>query len=107
MDWVVLDEGYAPAQVLHLISILDGMLSVDNPISAKEQLNIGYSQYGGWHPMQGFHLVMPGMRLLYPGDPPMSPIVMTALRDEVIVVYPHDWVMVLQKDTSIEVCRMD
>jgi hypothetical protein len=32
---------------------------------------------------------------------------MMKLRDEVILVYPHSWVLILQKGGSFEICRMD
>jgi hypothetical protein len=74
----------------------------------KEQLNSGYSQHGGWRSMKGFDLSpAPDYHLLYPGDPPLRPWAQTALRGEVILVYPGDWVLILQTDGSFEVSRMD
>jgi hypothetical protein len=105
VEWVILDQrmvGVAAEQ----LSILNDMLSIDNPLSAKEQLNIGYSQYGGWRPMQGFTLD-DNHRLCYPGDPPQKPWAVTKLRDEMIFVYHSDWVLILQWNNTFEVCRMD
>lgn len=102
MEWLILDNRYPPSQ----LSILAGMLSEDNPMSAKEQLDIGYSQYGGWRPMQGFTL-QTNRALRYPGDPPLFPWACTHLKDEAILVYPGDWILILQNDDSFEVCRMD
>ncbi len=101
MDWILLDNRYPPEQ----LSLLAGMLSIDNPLTAREQLHQGYLQFGGWRPMQGFSFYK-GI-LLYPGDPPLHPFALTALRTEAIYVYPGDWIVVLQQDGSFEVCRMD
>lgn len=101
MEWLILDNRYPPMQ----LSILAEMLSEDNTMSAKEQLDIGYSQYGGWRPMQGFKMAK--RLLLYPGDPPLAPWAFTKLRNELILVYPGDWIVILQADDSFEVCRMD
>lgn len=80
-------------------------LSVDNPKSAREQLNDGY-RFGGWQPFQGFRL-KPNNSLAYPGDPDQKPLAQAKLRDELIVFYPSSWVAVIQPDRSFEVCRMD
>lgn len=80
-------------------------LSVDNPKSAREQLDEGYT-FGGWQPFEGFKLA-PDNSLHYPGDPPTVPLAQAKLRDELVVFYPHSWVAVIQPDRSFEVCRMD
>jgi hypothetical protein len=101
MNWVLFDERYPPEQ----LAVLNGMLSVDDPRPACEQLGAGYAQFGGWRPMPGFSML--SLRLKYPGDPPLPPWALTTLRNEAILVYPGDWVVILQKDKSFEVCRMD
>lgn len=80
-------------------------LSVDNPKSAREQLNDGYA-FGGWDPFKGFTL-NDDNSLSYPGDPPQKPLAQAKLRDELVVFYPSSWVAVIQPDRSFEVCRMD
>ena len=56
---------------------------------------------------------MPGLTLkpdgslTYPGDPPLKPIAMTQLRDEVILFYEYDWLCVIQPDGAFEVSRVD
>jgi hypothetical protein len=48
------------------------------------------------------------MVLTYPGDPPLHPIAMWPLRDEMIVVYRHAIVAIFStKDGSFEVARLD
>lgn len=103
MMWVRLDErahmdelGYIPE-----------FLSDDDPRPAKEQINDRYGPGGGWRPMPGCRLV-DGVILTYPGDPPMRPLFFTHLHDnEIIMVYAHSFVVILQKDDSYEVARMD
>jgi hypothetical protein len=77
-----------------------------DPRPAKEQLDVHYQHGGGWQPFEGFKLLKGG-RIKYPGDPPHKPLAMMQLREEVIMVYPHAWVMILQKNGSYEICRMD
>ena len=80
-------------------------LSEANPKTATQQLHEGY-YYGGWQPFNGFKLNSDNS-LSYPGDPPQKPIAEMRLRDELILVYEHAWVAVIQPDRSFEVCRMD
>lgn len=77
-----------------------------DPRSAKEQLGYHYQHGGGWQPFEGFKLNK-DKSIQYPGDPPHKPLAVMKLRNEVIMVYPHAWVMILQKDGSFEICRMD
>ncbi len=85
---------------------LPTFLSPSNPKGAREQLNDNYGHGGGWRPFNGFRR-SPSNNITYPGDPTMSPIAITHLREELILVYPHAWVMVVQPDDSFEICRMD
>ena len=102
MEWILFGNRYPPEQ----LSILDTMLSEMDMRTAKQQLDTGYAQYGGWRPMQGFKLSH-NLSLLYPGDPPIQPWAITKLRNETICVYPGDWIMILQDNDSFEIARMD
>lgn len=86
--------------------ILPYMLSEHDPRPAKEQFNTGYSHGGGWSPFLGHNLTADNS-MTYPGDQPMWPIAKAQLRDELILLYPHDWVAIIQPDRSFEVCRMN
>lgn len=79
-------------------------LSLSDPRPAREQFDENY--ISGWWPFNGFEL-KPTMQLCYPDDPPMSPIAMMPFREERIFLYPHAWVLIMQKDGSYEVARMD
>lgn len=103
LNWML----YHPHAAYALGSI-PGWLDVDDPRPAREQLDEGYKFAGGWQPMQS-----PGLKIsdrnamLYPGDPPQAPLAMAMLRDEVVILYPHGFVGIIQPDRSFEVCRMD
>jgi hypothetical protein len=104
-DWIAVHPGVTPEH----LGFLPGMLDDGNPAPAREQLDRGYQHGGGWRPFQGHTLTLSlkGPSLVYPGDPPMLALAMTRLRDETIVLFQHDWVAIIQKDRSFEVCRMD
>lgn len=82
------------------------MISQNNPSKAKDQLNAGYGHGGGWRPFDGFRL-QPDNSIKYPGDPALQPLAEMKLRDELILVYEHAWVAIIQPDRSFEICRMD
>jgi len=88
------------------LGFIPDMLSENNPKSATQQLNDGYQHGGGWTPFNG-HALLPDNSIKYPGDPPHKPIAEMRLRDELILIYEHSWVAVIQPDRSYEICRMD
>ena len=87
------------------LGFLPEMIDQDDPRPAKEQFDANYGHGGGWRPMKGFSVK--GFVLHYPGDPPLEPIAMWPLRDEMIVVYRYGIVAVFQKNGSFEAARMD
>jgi hypothetical protein len=89
------------------LGFIPQFLSPADPRPAAEQLDANYQHGGGWRPMTGWTFDPLTNRLSYPGDPPLTPAAVGYLRDEVILVYPHAWVLILQKDGSFEVSRMD
>jgi hypothetical protein len=72
---------------------------------ASEQFDERY--ISGWRPQEGFKLNEGDMSLRYPGDPVMKPILAIIFREELILMYPHEYVAIVQKDGSFEACRMD
>lgn len=101
--WNLLDARYP----IDALGFLPEMLNTDDPRPAAQQLDSAYQHGGGWRPFKGFSLNLSDMSITYPGDPAYKPIAETYLRDERILLYPHAWVLILQKDESFEVCRMD
>lgn len=89
----------------HVWGFIPTFLDEANPKSTIEQLDEGY--VSGWRPFNGFELNKNTLALSYDGDPDMHPIDKMQFRDDVIAIYPHEWVMVLMPDGKYEVCRMD
>lgn len=102
--WTPLREG---VMVEHL-GLLPSFLDENNPDDAKTQLHNNYTHGGGWHPFKGF-VAVPNIEygIKYPGDPAYKPLAKAELREETIVLYPHAWVAVWQKDGTFEISRMD
>jgi hypothetical protein len=87
------------------LGFIPGFLSDDDPRPAKEQINEKY--VSGWNKFDGFELNEKSMELSYSGDPPMTPLAATHLKDELIFFYPHAWLLILQPDHTWEVARLD
>jgi hypothetical protein len=86
-----------------VVGFIPTFLRDDDPRTAREQFNANY--ISGWRSVTGFK--RNGTTLTYPGDPPLKPYCVILFHDEEIYVYPHAWVMVVQKDGTFEICRMD
>ena len=90
------------------IGFIPSFLNEDDPRPAREQLDSNYQHGGGWRPFEGFKLNQQTMELSYPGDPPYKAVAFTNFHEkEVVIIYPHGWVLILQGDGSYEVARMD
>jgi hypothetical protein len=100
MEWQLLHPAARP---IHL-GYIPGLLNANDPAPAREQFNRNY--IGGWRPFHGFRLRNDNW-LISTVDPPVMPIASTKLRDELIILYVHGWVAIIQPDRSFEVCRMD
>jgi hypothetical protein len=96
-----------PRATYDMLGHLPFYLSEDNPRPAKEQLDQNYRHGGGWQPFQGHRFNPERLTLSYPGDPPMQAIGETKLRDERIILFESAWVVIIQKDGSYEIARMD
>lgn len=88
------DWGFIPA-----------FLNKDDPRPAKEQFNEHY--VGGWNSFKGFTFDEKKGTLKYTGDPLMHVIGALTFRDEVILLFPSAWVLILQMDGTWDVARMD
>jgi hypothetical protein len=86
---------------------LPDFLSAHDDRPAVRQLDSGYAFAGGWEPTPKFRFNPMTQMLRYPGDPTMRPLARATLRDETILLYPADWVVVAQEDGSFEVARMN
>jgi hypothetical protein len=97
--WIV--QGMRPENLGYLPDFIEAA----DPRSMREQINDRY--VSGWSPFEGFTFDKRSFKLSYPGDPPMFPVAGTFLREEVLLLYPHDWVLILQPDGSWEAARLD
>jgi hypothetical protein len=88
------------------VGMIPCWLDEADPRPAAEQLDARYGHGGGWRPFKGFRL-LDDDSLRYPGDPPLRPIAELRLREELVLIYPHAWVAIIQSDRTFEVCRMD
>lgn len=95
-----------PRCTLDHVGEIPNWLNERNPRPAKEQLDMSYRHGGGWNHFDGFRL-QDNNGIKYPGDPALMPIAKMHLRDELILIYEHAWVCIVQKDRSYEICRMD
>jgi len=94
-----------PKATAEHLGFLPQMLNENDTRPAREQFDTNYRHGGGWQPIPG--MTMHNTTLRYPGDPPFKPIAMILLRDEMILLYEHDLVCILQRDGTFEVARMD
>ena len=101
MIWVMLHPQMTP----EMLGFIPSFLDEDDPRCARDQIDANY-HFGGWNKFDGFTL-NDKMQLEYPGDPPIIPLAMTVMRDEVIIFYQHSWLLIKQKDESFEVARLD
>ena len=85
---------------------LPGFLDEDDPRGAREQFHERCP--GGWVPAPPDLKLNPATsHLSYPGDPDMRPISALQFRDEMLVLYPSSWVVVIQLDGSWVAARLD
>jgi len=78
-----------------------------NSLKSAASVQVGAPVRGGWRPIKGFTQGK-GATLKYPGDPPLHPIALWHLRDEMIVVYRYGLVAIFDtKAGTFEVARMD
>ncbi len=90
-----------------LVGWIPMFLKEDDPRPAREQFNQRYAHGGGWNPFPGFTYDAAKLTITYPGDPPYRAVAKIELREEMILVFPHAWVAIVQPDGAIEVSRMD
>jgi hypothetical protein len=92
---------------LEMAGFIPGFLNEDDPRKAKEQINTAYAHGGGWNKFDGFAFDPQSLEIKYEGDPALKPYLAITLRDELILVYPHAWTLILQRDNSYEIARLD
>jgi len=75
---------------------------------AVEQANDRYAHGGGWRKFSGF-ILGADKSLTYPGDPAYRPVAQSLLplTLEILIQYPHGWVMIYRSPKDWEVSRLD
>lgn len=102
MIWVTRDQHLQPVD----LGFLPSFLSDDDPRPAREQLDANYVHRSPNWRTEPARIDKDGI-LYYPGDPPLPWIAMTMLRDEMILLYPADFVAIVAPDGSFVFQRMD
>lgn len=101
LQWQLLEP-----HALDMLGYLPMMFTDLDPKPVAEQIHRNYPHGGGWNSFKGFTKTE-NQSLLYPGDPPLRPIAKVWVRNELVLVYPHAWVVVIQPDGSWDVARID
>jgi hypothetical protein len=107
-----LDETTMEVELLHprvgpdVMGILPDFLDPDDPRPVREQFNERYAHGGGWHPMDKWKLLKDNS-ISYPGEDPLKPLAQLKFRKELVVLYEHSWVAIIQPDRTFEISRMD
>jgi hypothetical protein len=97
-----------PKCQLDHIGFVPSFLDLDDSRPAREQFDGNYQHGGGWRPQAKFKRTgNEEFALMYPGDPPLTPLAAIPFRDELVVIYRYGYVAIFQKDGSFEACRMD
>jgi len=89
------------------VGLIPSFLVESDPRPAHEQFHERYSYGGGWFPMKGFKRNPQTNVLSYPGDPPLRPIARIKFRQELILIYEHAIVAIIQPDGTFSAARMD
>lgn len=102
--WVLMHPGMTPEH----LGIIPYFLETKDERPAAKQFNERYAHGGGWRPMPGFQMSKNNiLKSNFSEDPTLEPVACCMLRDELVMLYPHDLVAVVQKNGAFEVARMD
>jgi hypothetical protein len=103
---MILVEFLHPKATMAHVGLIPTFLSSTDKRPAAEQFQDRY--IGGWLPMEGFLLDPFSKALHYKEDPTMYPLAKIELGKETVLIYPHAWVVIQNRETEKwEVGRMD
>lgn len=93
----------------HALGFIPMFLHPHDPRTTREQLHEGYAHGGGWQPFDGFTISKIGetYTITYPGDPAFHEIARIYFRDDLIVLFPYSWVLLVPAEGEMEISRMD
>lgn len=92
------------------LGLLPDIIRGDDPHTVKEQIEERYYHGGGYRPFgEGKFTLLGGdaKYLKYPGDPPFRALARLIVNGELVIVYEHDLVMIMQPHGAFVVVRMD
>ena len=95
-----------PGVTLQTLGAVPDMLDANDPAPAREQLDRGYRDGGGFRALSGWYLGADDV-LHFPGDRPYRPIAEMRMRAERILIFEGSFVADIAPDRSFEVARMD
>ena len=113
ISWTIFTEAakktYGNISAGDLLGFLPDILRPEDPLPAKEQIAARYSHGGGWRPFGKGEWTLDRFLLKFPGDPEMAPIAGLSLPQsmEIVLLYPHQMVSVIDFDRSFDVVRLD
>jgi len=106
LDWHInTNEVKNGFDLVNCLGHIPEFLTEADPRPAAEQIAERY--VGGWNPYTDKWQMTADHVLLYPGDPPFQPVAFAHLRNEVILVYRHAIVAILQANGDFQVDRLD
>lgn len=89
---------------------IPGFLDPEDPRDVVDQINERYAHGGGWIDLvtgEGAWELRPLGNLAHPGDPELSPLGFTKIREELVFFYNHGMVVILAKTGDFRVARLD
>lgn len=112
LDWhinEVMEKLHGFDACLAACGMIPMFLTEADPRLAWEQIDERYAHGGGWNAhLPGKWVLDQDSNLRYPGDPAMQPIASANLHgNETILIYPHAFVCIVQRDGSFSVARID
>jgi hypothetical protein len=90
-----------------VVGFLPTFFSERDQRPAREQIDTAYAHGGGWRPQPGFNFNQHTFTMQYPGDPVFLPLARAYLRDELIILYEHEYLAIIQPDGSFEIGRVN
>jgi hypothetical protein len=103
---------YGPQITLgEILGYLPDIVLPGDPRPVREQLDDRYSHGGGYREFgRGqWEWSQTSLRLKFPGDPAMKPLAALTLPAscEIVFFYPHQMLLIVQRDSSFTVTRVD